>query len=74
MKAVDAEYRVYLKSAAEDVAENPELLQAIAANEDAMRAIAANEDAMRAIAANEDAMQKLLGPEMFEVWKNTRRS
>jgi hypothetical protein len=64
MKAVDAEYLVYLKSAAEDVADNPELLQAIAANEDAMRAIAANDDAMR----------KLLGPELFEVWKKTRRS
>ncbi len=84
MKAVDAEYLVYLKSTAEDVADNPELLQAIvtnedavraiAANEDAMRAIAANEDAMRAIAANEDAMRKLLGPELFEVWKKTRPS
>ncbi len=74
MKAVDAEYLVYLKSTAEDVADNPELLQAIAANEDAMRAIAANEDAMRAIAANEDAMRKLLGPELFEVWKKTQPS
>ena len=64
MKAVDAEYLVYLRSAAEDVADNPELMQAIAANDDAMRAIAANDDAMR----------KLLGPEMFEVWKKTRRS
>ncbi len=104
MKAVDADYLVYLKSAAEDIADNPELLQAItgnedtiraiasnenamraiagnenairaiAANEDAMRAIAANEDAMRAIAANEDAMRTLLGPELFEVWKNRRPS
>jgi hypothetical protein len=54
MKAVDADYLVYLQSTAEDVADNPDLL--------------------RAIAANDDAMQKLLGPELFEVWKKTQRS
>ncbi len=94
MKAVDAEYLVYLESTAEDVADNRELMRAIVANkdamrtiatdedamraiatdEDAMRAIATDEDALRAIAANEDAMRKLLGAEMFEVWKNYRRS
>jgi len=75
MKVVDADYLVYLKSTAEDVADNPELLQAIVANDRAMRALAANkdvlraivamrailvgEDATRAIAANDDAMRAI---------------
>jgi hypothetical protein len=90
IKAAEKGYLAYLKSTAEDVAENPELVQAIIANKDAMLALVANEDirraifralaaniagneaALRAIAANEDAMRKLLGPELFEVWKKTR--
>jgi len=59
MKVIDADYQLYLKSTAEDLAENPELMQAIAANEDAMRTIAANENAMRALAANDKAMRAL---------------
>src|SRR5262245_17187497 len=79
MCPVDPEYLAYLKSTAEDVAENPELLEAILANKDAvlalvanenfMRALLANETFLRAIRANDDFMRKLLGPEFFEVWK-----
>ena len=84
MKAIDADYLVYLQSTAEDVAENPALMRTIGSNEDAMRALGSDPEALRNLGANpeairnlansDDFMLKLLGPKLFKEWKEQGQS